>query len=191
MEVDDIPQIAPNVDFNSIQPIHQKRTIAFVNHFLLSTVSFLNDFASSCESRLMQFEYKLQKVEASLLILESQLSSIPDLNDVSSKPAQVNVDLPEVEVTTTDAVVVETEQNQSENVNAEQGNEQKDEKDVNTEENNNGLQSDGLKASADPRFRKVFKMLQFGVPAEAVRLKMKAEGVDPQILDNPNAVIEE
>ena len=40
----------------------------------MNTVSFLNHFAQSCESRLMEFEYKLQEVEASLLILESQVS---------------------------------------------------------------------------------------------------------------------
>lgn len=40
----------------------------------MNTVSFLNEFAKSCESRLMEFEYKIQKVEASLLILESQVS---------------------------------------------------------------------------------------------------------------------
>lgn len=42
----------------------------------MNTVSFLNTFCKSCESRLMEFEYKLQKVEASLLILESQVSVI-------------------------------------------------------------------------------------------------------------------
>lgn len=40
----------------------------------MNTISFLNQFSQSCESRLMEFEYKMQKLEASLLILESQVS---------------------------------------------------------------------------------------------------------------------
>lgn len=40
----------------------------------MRTVSFLNNFAENCETRLMEFEYKLQNIEASLLILESQVS---------------------------------------------------------------------------------------------------------------------
>lgn len=41
----------------------------------MNTVDFLNIFSQSCESRLIEFEYKLQKVESSLLILESQVST--------------------------------------------------------------------------------------------------------------------
>lgn len=43
--------------------------------------------------------------------------------------------------------------------------------------------ADGVKASDDTRYRKFFKMLQFGVPAPAVKLKMQTEGVDPSILE--------
>lgn len=56
-----------------IQPVQQKNTVSFVNQFTMRTVQFLNRFAQTCESRFMNFEYKLQKVEASLLILESQV----------------------------------------------------------------------------------------------------------------------
>lgn len=41
---------------------------------------------------------------------------------------------------------------------------------------------EGVKASEDPRFKKFFKMVQFGVPESAVKLKMKSEDVDPDIL---------
>lgn len=42
---------------------------------------------------------------------------------------------------------------------------------------------DGVRASDDTRYRKFFKMLQFGVPAPAVKLKMQTEGFDPSILE--------
>jgi len=36
--------------------------------------------------------------------------------------------------------------------------------------------------SEDPVLKRFFKMLQFGVPEPAVRLKMVQEGVDPELL---------
>lgn len=41
----------------------------------------------------------------------------------------------------------------------------------------------GVKASDDTRYRKYFKMLQFGVPPPAVKIKMKNEGFDPDVLE--------
>lgn len=41
----------------------------------------------------------------------------------------------------------------------------------------------GVKACDDARYRKYFKMMQFGVPAPAVKLKMTAEGFDPNVLE--------
>lgn len=72
-----IPIIEPTIDYTKVPPINQKRTIAFINHFIGHTVTFLNKFALSCEERLFEFENKLQRIEASLEILESWLSSVP------------------------------------------------------------------------------------------------------------------
>lgn len=41
----------------------------------------------------------------------------------------------------------------------------------------------GVKVSEDVRFKKYFKMLQFGVPAPAVKLKMEADGVEARFLE--------
>lgn len=41
----------------------------------------------------------------------------------------------------------------------------------------------GPKASEDARFVKYFKMVQFGVPAAAVKRKMEIEGLDSSILE--------
>lgn len=38
-------------------------------------------------------------------------------------------------------------------------------------------------ASKDPRYEKYFKMLHFGVPKQAVKLKMEQEGLDASILE--------
>lgn len=42
---------------------------------------------------------------------------------------------------------------------------------------------DGVKTCDDIRYKKYFKMIQFGVPATAVKLKMDAEGIDPTLLE--------
>ena len=39
-----------------------------------------------------------------------------------------------------------------------------------------------VSAANDPLYARFFRMIQFGVPVEAVRLKMQAEGYDPSIL---------
>lgn len=41
----------------------------------------------------------------------------------------------------------------------------------------------GVKACEDIRYKKYFKMTQFGVPAPAVKLKMEAEGIDSSLLE--------
>lgn len=41
----------------------------------------------------------------------------------------------------------------------------------------------GVKACNDVRYQKYFKMTQFGVPLQAVKLKMEADGNDSSILE--------
>lgn len=50
-------------------------------------------------------------------------------------------------------------------------------------EQDNNKTISGVKACDDTRYRKYFKMLQFGVPAPAVKLKMANEGFDPNVLE--------
>ncbi|KAL4719766.1 hypothetical protein ACJJTC_011644 [Scirpophaga incertulas] len=73
------------LDFSKIAALQQKRTLAFVNHFVTTTVKFLNNFSKQCEQKLMLFERKLEKVEAALILLETRLSSIPEVNTDENK----------------------------------------------------------------------------------------------------------
>lgn len=38
-------------------------------------------------------------------------------------------------------------------------------------------------ANKDPRYEKYFKMVHFGVPKQAVKLKMEQEGLDASMLE--------
>ncbi|RMX65125.1 hypothetical protein DD238_005573 [Peronospora effusa] len=52
--------------------------------------------------------------------------------------------------------------------------------------NSNGT---GIAAKDHPDYSKFFKLLTMGLPAEQVKIKMQASGVDPSILDEPDVII--
>ncbi|XP_011874545.1 PREDICTED: WASH complex subunit CCDC53 isoform X2 [Vollenhovia emeryi] len=164
-----IPMIEPTIDYAKVPPINQKRTVSFINHFITYTVTFLNKFALSCEERLFHFENKLQKLEASLEILESRLSSIPGLEQEHHKDSS-NVN--------------ENDTSKLEEVEARQGDEP-DDSETKPKDEEKEVQS----AVKDPRYEKYLKMLHFGVQKEAVKLKLEQEGLDTSILDNPQQVV--
>ncbi|GMF34717.1 unnamed protein product [Phytophthora fragariaefolia] len=47
----------------------------------------------------------------------------------------------------------------------------------------------GVAAKDHPDYLKYFKLLTMGLPAEQVKMKMQAAGVDPSMLDDPDAII--
>ncbi|XP_032665752.1 WASH complex subunit 3 isoform X2 [Odontomachus brunneus] len=162
-----MPIIEPTIDYTKVPPINQKRTVSFINHFITHTVTFLNKFALSCEERLYEFENKLQKLEASLEILESRLSSISGLEQEYRKELDN----------------VQNNVSKSEEIEACQVNEP-DDREVEPKDE----EEDEHAVSKDPRYEKFFKMIHFGVPKQAVRLKMEQEGLDASVLD-PQQVV--
>lgn len=164
-----IPIIEPTIDYTKVPPINQKRTISFINHFIVHTVTFLNKFALSCEERLFEFENKLQKIEASLEILESWLSSVPNLEqDQSTKDVIENKSNKQEEPQTVSKI---------------------DEPDNVKEEEPKDIQIDKQPISKDPRYENYFKMIRIGVPKGAVKLKMEQEGLDTSVLDDSQQII--
>ncbi|XP_065356881.1 WASH complex subunit 3 [Calliphora vicina] len=156
--------LTQNVDKTQLPPLHQKRVLAFVNHFLISSCGFLNDFALQCETKFIELERKLQKVEAALTIIEAKLASIPDVDKVAvqTEPSKENT------IVTTP---VET----------------KVEDEPSVQEIDDSIK--GIKVSEHNSYKKFFKMLQVGVPAQAIKIKMQLEGLDTNMLDNPNVII--
>ncbi|GBP87540.1 WASH complex subunit 3 [Eumeta japonica] len=107
----------------------------------------------------MQFERKLEKVEAALILLEAKLSSIPEVNQ------QLPTSTPE----STNILDTNTSQSKSDN-----------------EENcNKGSENKGNKieeSEIPPEYIRFLKMIQVGVPLEAVKLKASVEGLNPDVL---------
>lgn len=47
-----------------------------------------------------------------------------------------------------------------------------------------------IKISESSAYKKYFKMLKFGIPVQAVKLKMSSEGMDSNLLDNSELLVE-
>ncbi|XP_023298220.2 WASH complex subunit 3 [Lucilia cuprina] len=156
--------LTQNVDKTQLPPLHQKRVLAFVNHFLISSCGFLNDFAVQCETKFIELERKLQKVEAALTIIEAKLASIPDVEKDTTPTASVKENNKDTSGETTVEAEPTPEQQQVDSIK-------------------------GIKVTEHESYKKFFKMLQVGVPLQAIKIKMQVEGLDCNMLDNPNAII--
>ncbi|XP_062543740.1 WASH complex subunit 3 [Armigeres subalbatus] len=144
---------------HELPPTNQKRMVAFINHFVLSTVNFLNKFASDCESKFIRYEHKIQSLEASISIVEAKLSSI----DALRKEADVSA-----------MNQIPTEGNTPTDI------EERTAEDVSLPEQ----PADELEVTKrDPTYDKYFKMIQVGVPIPAVKSKIGSEGLDPSYID--------
>ncbi|ESO89342.1 hypothetical protein LOTGIDRAFT_183391 [Lottia gigantea] len=184
MDADGLPIVGPGVDYTKVEAIQQKRSIAFINHFITHTARFLNRFSCVCDEKLENLAGKIQRLEVSLTILEAKLSSIPGLENVTVEPSSTStaaatpapakpvsngpVSTSEPSATSQPpvangptAVAIETPQEP-----------------VDT--------TPKMTNSQDPRYSKFFKMLQVGVPVPAVKMKMSAEGFNPDIIDKPD-----
>ncbi|XP_071546970.1 WASH complex subunit 3 [Panulirus ornatus] len=186
------PVVTPNVDYSQVEAIDQKRTLAFINHWAQHTVAFLNQFSAVCEERLMSLDIKLRRADHTLAILEAKLSSVPGLEGVvaptiESAPVATNV---------TEAVNTETIASQipvsstippSSTTEADASNTAPEEEGRDVVDETPAPEPTATPISQDPRFVQYFKMLKLGVPEPAVRMKMSSEGLDPSLLDDPNA----
>lgn len=53
--------------------LNSKRMQTFFNEFLITTTSFLNQFANECEDKFFELERKLTKIESNLIIIEQKV----------------------------------------------------------------------------------------------------------------------
>ncbi|CAG5119943.1 unnamed protein product [Candidula unifasciata] len=178
MDADGLPLVGPGIDYNKVDAINQKRTIAFLNHFVTHTSRFLNHFANVCEDKLEKLTERLQQLEISLSILEAKLSSIPGLESVTAPSTSSSVVTSDVAATsnlpssasaappqTLAPVAASPAQVQPENLPP-----------VEEPKPSNPV-------SQDPRYAKYFKMLQYGVPPPVVKGKMAMDGLSPDMLE--------
>ncbi|CAO1423956.1 unnamed protein product [Diamesa serratosioi] len=147
----------------------------FLNEFLITTTNFLNGFVSDVDQRFYEFDSKLSKIEGSLLIIEAKLASVPSRDE---NPIE---NLPEVPVSTTTNKEIMNEKVPEILQEVDSTIELSNKKD-----DNNNL----IRICDDSLYKKYFKMLKVGVPLPAVKVKMGAEGLNGNLLDNPDLMIE-
>ncbi|XP_067945555.1 WASH complex subunit 3-like [Watersipora subatra] len=180
MDQDGLPIVGTGIDYTKVKPLDQKRLLAFINHYVTHTVQFLNHFSGVCEEKMTKIESQLHRLEITMCIIETKLSSIPGMDAITlaEKPSDSTdnaapVSAPAAEATAATpapaaapAVPQETEEEAAAPI---------------------APEPDLPKISQDPRYIKFFKMLNMGVPPPAVKMKMKSEGFNPDLLDTPDA----
>ncbi|KAM6215931.1 WASH complex subunit 3 isoform 2-T2 [Rhynchocyon petersi] len=171
MDEDGLPLMGSGIDLTKVPAIQQKRTVAFLNQFVVHTVQFLNHFSTVCEEKLADLSLRIQQIETTLNILDAKLSSIPGLDDVTFEVSPVNKSIsngPHSEATSV----------QSQNSVQDSGAQESE-----------GAGENLLTVAKDPRYARYLKMVQVGVPVLAIRNKMISEGLDPDLLEQPDAPV--
>ncbi|XP_021030080.1 WASH complex subunit 3 isoform X2 [Mus caroli] len=172
MDEDGLPLMGSGIDLTKVPAIQQKRTVAFLNQFVVHTVQFLNRFSAVCEEKLADLSLRIQQIETTLNILDAKLSSIPGLEDVTVEVSPLNV------TAVTNGSHSETTSEQLQNSTQDSGVQESEAPSENV-----------LTVAKDPRYARYLKMVQVGVPVMAIRDKMISEGLDPELLEKPDAPV--
>ncbi|KAF4800290.1 WASH complex subunit CCDC53 [Turdus rufiventris] len=202
MDEDGLPIVGSGIDLTKVPAIQQKRTVAFLNQFVVHTVQFLNRFSTVCEEKLSALSLRIQQIETTLNILDAKLSSIPGLEDVKFEVSSANVN----SVTNGPLAQAATDQQTAGSPQSGQNNAQ-EERLQKTEVVTENVTT----VAKDPRYARYLKMVQVvsqfscrslarmlifggiyhmpGVPVMAIRNKMISEGLNPDLLETPDAPV--
>ncbi|XP_030844300.1 WASH complex subunit 3-like [Strongylocentrotus purpuratus] len=169
MDADGLPLVGPGVDLTKVGAIHSKRMLAFLNHFIIHTTRFLNKFSCVCETKLSDITTRIQRLETTVNILEAKLASIPGLENVT------------LETTPPPAAP------EPSNLPALPSSEPADGSGIPAIEATPEPAPAVMTVSQDPRYIKYFKMINMGVPVDALKQRVLLDCLDPAYLDTPNA----
>ncbi|XP_059672594.1 WASH complex subunit 3 isoform X4 [Gavia stellata] len=173
MDEDGLPIVGSGIDLTKVPAIQQKRTVAFLNQFVVHTVQFLNRFSTVCEEKLSALSLRIQQIETTLNILDAKLSSIPGLEDAKFEVSSANMN----NVTNGPVAQATTDQQTTNNIHEEDLQKTK-------------VITENVRTVAkDPRYARYLKMVQVGVPVMAIRNKMISEGLNPDLLETPDAPV--
>jgi len=169
------------IDFTRVDPVPYKKTIAFVNNFILNTSQFLNRFSYICEAKLCDVSRQIQRLEITMNILDAKLASISDIGHITAS------DQPTPSSTTPSSTIPTPPPPQPPGGGPPPPPGAPPPPPPPGPPGPGEAASGGMTYQTDPRFTKYFKMFRMGVPAAHVRNKMMMEGVNPDILDTPDA----
>lgn len=152
--------------------VPHQTTLHLVNNFVLQTTRFLNRFASTCEEKLAEVSSGIQSLEISLSIIEAKLK-IKGLEAApAAAPAPTSAAAPPTAAAPSTAPPVADAAPPP-------------------EPEPEPVQAAGVKVKDHPSYKRFVKMLELGVPLQAVKNKMLAEApdLDEDMMDDPNQII--
>ena len=164
-----------------------------VNNFVINTCSFLDSFAEKCDTGLSKLRDRITELEILTVVLEAKLSIIPEVQGeqqnntseppVNRPPPPPPTSTPLVDGTpppappsapmpaTTTPVVVDPSALVVVPISTE------------------NPDSSTIAVSKHSTYRKYFKMVSMNIPVEAAKIKMRNDGLDPDLLDTPDLLI--
>ena len=147
-------------DSNNNNKIEDHFTVACVNAFLVNASQNLNDIHAKSRKEVQKIEEKMRKMERSLVFLEKKLEGFDDhgvaLEEEEEKaPSSSNAEAPPPPSPPPPPRNDEEE-----------------------EEDNRIKKKEASSVVVNPMHEKYHKMIRIGVPEQAVRNKMKLDGVD-------------
>jgi len=161
------------IDYNSLDGVPHTKTLAYLNNFVINTTQFLNRFSYLCEQKLATVSTHVQRLEITMSILEAKLQSIEGLGAApvssasSAAPPQASVAPSSSQPAATPAAVPAA-----------------------TAAPEPAAVSNVLLNKDAPQYSNYFKMLRLGIPLPQIKMKMKNDGVDPDVLNAPDAPVD-
>ena len=89
------------LDYSTVDGLHRKRLLAFINNFLTRSIESLTIFSRSCDAKLSSISGRMKKLEKALQLLEHKLASVPELNELPSTTSESVESKNDVSSTTT------------------------------------------------------------------------------------------
>ena len=188
------------IDYTKVEPIQHKRILGYVSNFVMQSANMLNHFSNSCEAKLADVTRRIRRLEAIMAILETKLASIPGIEDVqatekytappclqslsSRSQNTVATSNPTTATSSTEQPVAQASAPQSAPAATLQAPapEQAEAAAAPPAENTNTV-------AKDPRYKKYLQLTKVGVPVGQFAGKMRAEGLDPDLLETPDAPV--
>jgi hypothetical protein len=170
-------------------PVPVKKTLVIVNHFIIQTTRFLNHFSTLAEEKLQKVFHDINRIETTLVLLESRLHRLEGFDDlavtaVTNSAAGVPAAVPAAAAAAPDATSLPA----LPQLPGVAGGAAAPPPPVTPDAPPPAPVVEAppiVKCKDDPALAGYFRMLRIGAAAQAIKLKMQAEGYNPAWLDLP------
>lgn len=158
-----------HLDLNKIESINKCQLVDLINNFTINYLDKLKTLMVKIDARLFKLNSKIIVCQSNLCILESRIASVPILKEFKDAEFK-NISKEDNQNKLDDHLINQTDLKEQTNLVSQQSIDQTDEHNDNKQIDNN------------PELIKYRKMINVGVPQDAVKLKMKVDGYDPDLL---------